>query len=90
VAGQFASLLFDLMVTSIPVPNVSLTLDGAKLVEVFPMAPLAAGQALVIGLSWYQSRAYVALHADRDGLPDLKRLAGAVEPAAYALASLVE
>jgi diacylglycerol O-acyltransferase len=90
VAGQFASLLFDLMVTSIPVPNVSLALDGAKLVEVFPMAPLAAGQALVIGLSWYQSRAYVALHADRDGLPDLKRLAGAVEPAAYALASLVE
>jgi diacylglycerol O-acyltransferase len=90
VAGQGASLLFDLMVTSIPVPSVRFTLDGAELTEVFPIAPLAAGQALVIGLSWYQGRAYLALHADRDGLPDVQRLAEAIEPAAGELASLIE
>ncbi|MBV8992904.1 MAG: wax ester/triacylglycerol synthase family O-acyltransferase [Pseudonocardiales bacterium] len=90
VAGQGASLLFDLMVTSIPVPSVRFTLDGAELAEVFPMAPLAAGQALVIGLSWYRRRTYVALHADRDGLPDVQRLAEAIEPAAGELASLIE
>ena len=90
MAGQGAPLLFDLMLTSVPVPNISLTCDGAELVEIFPMPPLLAGQALVIGLSWYRDRAYVGLHADRDGLPDVKKLAEAVEPAAYALATLVE
>jgi hypothetical protein len=51
---------------------------------------LAAGQALVIGLSWYQGRAYVALNADRDGLPDVQHLAEAIQPAATALGSLKE
>ncbi len=90
VAGQGASLLFDLMVTSIPVPSIPFTLDGAPLAEVFPIAPLAAGQALVVGLSWYQGRAYVALNADRDGLPDVQQLAEAIEPAASALGGLNE
>lgn len=54
VAGQGASLLFGLMVTSIPVPSFPFTLDGAALAEDFPIAPLAAGQALVVGLSWEQ------------------------------------
>lgn len=90
VAGQGAALLFDLMVTSIPVPSIPFTLDGAELAEVFPMAPLAAGQALVIGLSWYRRRAYVALHADRDGLPDVQCLAEAVAPAVCELSGLIE
>jgi diacylglycerol O-acyltransferase / wax synthase len=90
VAGQGASLLFDFMVTSIPVPSLSFTLDGARLEEVFPIAPLAAGQALVVGLSWYQDSAYIALHADREGLPDVQRLAEAIQPSAVALDSLIE
>jgi len=36
VAGQGASLLFDLMVTSIPLPGIPFTLDGAELEEIFP------------------------------------------------------
>jgi diacylglycerol O-acyltransferase len=88
VAGQGASLLFDLMVTSIPVPSIPFTLDDAALAEVFPIAPLAAGQALVVGLSWYQGRAYVALNVDRDGLPDVQQLAEAVQPATTTLDSL--
>jgi diacylglycerol O-acyltransferase len=85
VAGQGASLLFDLMVTSIPLPAIRFTLDGAELEEVFPLAPLAAGQALVVGLSWYRDSAYVSLLADREGLPDVPRLAEAIQPAADAL-----
>jgi diacylglycerol O-acyltransferase / wax synthase len=77
-------------VTSIPVPSIPYTLDGAALAEIFPIAPLVAGQALVIGLSWYQGRAYVALNADRDGLPDVQQLAEAIQPAATALGSLKE
>jgi diacylglycerol O-acyltransferase / wax synthase len=90
VAGQGASLLFDLMVTSIPVPSLPFTLGGAQLEEVFPIAPLAAGQALVVGLSWYQDHAYIALHADWEGLPDVQRLAEAIQPSMAALGSLIE
>ncbi|MDQ3761289.1 MAG: wax ester/triacylglycerol synthase family O-acyltransferase [Actinomycetota bacterium] len=89
VAGQVASLLFDLMVTSIPLPGIPFTLDGAELAEVFPMAPLVAGQALVVGLSWYRDSAFVALHADREGLPDVQRLAEAIQPSAVALERLI-
>ncbi|MGH3870956.1 MAG: wax ester/triacylglycerol synthase family O-acyltransferase [Pseudonocardiaceae bacterium] len=85
VAGQGASLLFDLMVTSIPLPGIRFTLDGAELAEIFPLAPLAAGQALVVGLAWYRDSAYVGLLADREGLPDVQRLAEAIQPAADAL-----
>ncbi|MFZ0122365.1 MAG: wax ester/triacylglycerol synthase family O-acyltransferase [Pseudonocardiaceae bacterium] len=90
VAGQAASLLFDLMVTSIPVPSIPFTLDGAELEEVFPIAPLAAGQALVVGLSWYQDTAYIALHADRGALPDVRQLAEAMQPGVVALNAFVE
>jgi hypothetical protein len=85
VAGQGTSLLFDLMVTSIPLPAMRLTLDGAELEEVFPLAPLAPGQALVVGLSCYRDSAFVALLADRQGLPDVQRLADTIAPAAAAL-----
>jgi hypothetical protein len=90
VAGQAASLLFDLMVTSIPVPSIPFILDGAELEEVFPIAPLAAGQALVVGLSWYQDTAYIALHADRGALPDVRQLAEAMQPGVVALNAFVE
>ncbi|MGH3981814.1 MAG: wax ester/triacylglycerol synthase family O-acyltransferase [Pseudonocardiaceae bacterium] len=85
VAGQGASLLFDLVVTSIPLPTMRFTLDGAELDEVFPLPPLAPGQALVVGLSWYRDSASVGLLADREGFPDVQRLADAITPAAAAL-----
>jgi WS/DGAT/MGAT family acyltransferase len=85
VAGQGAALLFDLLVTSIPLPAMRFTLDGAELEEVFPLAPLAPGQALVVGLSWYRDSAYAALLVDREGFPDVQRLADAIAPAAAAL-----
>ncbi|MDQ4011338.1 MAG: wax ester/triacylglycerol synthase family O-acyltransferase [Actinomycetota bacterium] len=85
VAGQGVALLFDLMVTSIPLPAIRLTLDGADLEEVFPLAPLLAGQALAVGLCSYQDSAYVGLLADRQGFPDVQRLADAIAPAAAAL-----
>ncbi|HEY6421709.1 MAG TPA: WS/DGAT domain-containing protein, partial [Pseudonocardiaceae bacterium] len=85
VAGQGAPLLFDLMVTSVPLPRIPFMLDGAELEEIFPLAPLAAGQALVIGLSCYRDSAYVGLLADREGLPDVQRLAEAMQTAAVTL-----
>jgi WS/DGAT/MGAT family acyltransferase len=86
LARHGAPLLFDTMITNVPIPARALTLAGAQLQEVYPIAPLARGQALGIALSAYQGKVHVGLHADRQALPDLRRLADAV-PAA--LASLI-
>ncbi|MGQ0775114.1 MAG: wax ester/triacylglycerol synthase family O-acyltransferase [Pseudonocardiales bacterium] len=78
VAGQVAALLFDLMVTSVPMPGISLRLCGAELEEVFPVAPLPSGHALGVALSCYRGTAYIALHVDREALPDVQGLVDAI------------
>ncbi|MGH3904666.1 MAG: wax ester/triacylglycerol synthase family O-acyltransferase [Pseudonocardiaceae bacterium] len=78
MAGQVAALLFDILVTSVPVPGIPLRLDGAELEEIFPIAPLAPGHALGVALSSYRGTAYIGLHADGTALPDVQGLAEAV------------
>lgn len=41
VTGQAAPLLFDTVVTNVPLPNVRMSLDGAQLTEMYPLVPLA-------------------------------------------------
>jgi WS/DGAT/MGAT family acyltransferase len=82
-----AGLLFDTMVTNVPLPSRPMSLAGARLEEVYPIAPLAPGQPLGIALSAYQGRVHVGLHADRQALPDLHHLADAVPAALAGLAA---
>jgi WS/DGAT/MGAT family acyltransferase len=84
-AGRGASLLFDTIVTSVPLPNLSLHLTGAELREIYPVVPLAHGHALGIAVSTYRGTAHLTLHADRQAMPDLTRLAAAVPAALTAL-----
>ena len=86
LARHGASLLFDTMVTNVPIPSRQLSLAGAPLKEVYPIVPLAHGQALGIALSAYRGRVHIGLHADRRAMPDLHRLADAVPVALSALA----
>ncbi|WP_425508541.1 wax ester/triacylglycerol synthase domain-containing protein [Streptomyces roseirectus] len=78
VAGHAARLWFDVLVTSVPLPGVGLRLGGHPVVEVYPYAPLARGQALAVALSSYRGRVHVGLVADGAAVPDLDRLADAV------------
>lgn len=78
VAGQVAALLFDILVTSVPLPGIALRLDGAELEEIFPVAPLAPGHALGVALSCYRGTAYIGLHVDREAMPDVQGLAEAI------------
>jgi hypothetical protein len=84
-AGQAASLLFDLLVTSVPLPGVPLRLAGAELAEVYPVPPLAPSHALGVAMSSYRGSAYVGLHVDRDAMPDLDGLAAAFPASARTL-----
>lgn len=77
-ASQRAPLLFDTVITTVPVPAVPLTLAGAGMSAIFPMVPLAEGHALNIALLNYQGQVNVGLFGDRRSLPDLDVLADAI------------
>ncbi len=78
LAANAARMLFDLLVTSVPLPRSALSLAGCPLSALYPMAPLARGQSLAVALSTYGGRVHVGLVADGKALPDLDRLAAAV------------
>ncbi|MYZ40780.1 MULTISPECIES: WS/DGAT domain-containing protein, partial [unclassified Streptomyces] len=75
LAGSAARMLFDILVTSVPLPRSTLSLGGCPLREVYPMAPLTRGQSLAVALTTYGGRVHVGLVADGKAVPDLDRLA---------------
>ncbi|MFF4166636.1 wax ester/triacylglycerol synthase family O-acyltransferase [Streptomyces sp. NPDC001741] len=89
LAGNAARMLFDILVTSVPLPRSALSLGGCPLRAVYPMAPLARGQSLAVALSTYGGRVQVGLVADGKALPDLDRLAAAMREELRDLHALV-
>lgn len=77
-AAHAAPLLFDIVVTSVPLPPLPLHLGGARLEELYPIAPLASGHALAIGLSRYRDGVHIGLYADGAALPDMEKLTEAL------------
>ncbi|MEU6140787.1 wax ester/triacylglycerol synthase family O-acyltransferase [Streptomyces sp. NPDC047081] len=78
LAGQAARLWFDILVTSVPLPGIGLKLGGNPVTEVYPLAPLARGQALAVAVSTYRGHVHYGLVADAKAVPDLDRLAAAL------------
>ncbi|MEU7583264.1 wax ester/triacylglycerol synthase family O-acyltransferase [Streptomyces sp. NPDC041068] len=78
VVAQAARLLFDILVTSVPLPGIGLRLGGCPLAEVYPFAPLARGQSLAVAVSTYRGRVHYGLIADAAAVPDLELLAQSV------------
>jgi diacylglycerol O-acyltransferase len=81
LAAPASSRLFNTVITQVPLPDLNLTLAGARLTEIYPVVPLAAGQALGVAVSTYLGTAHVGLHADYDALPDLDQLGSDVTDA---------
>lgn len=75
IAGNAARILFDVLVTSVPLPRATLSFGGCPLREIYPMAPLARGQSLAVGLTTYGGQVHVGLVADGKAVPDLGGLA---------------
>lgn len=74
VTGRGAPLLFDTVITNVPLPDMPASLDGASLREVYPLVPLAAGHALSIAASQYRDRVHIGIQANRAALPDIEKL----------------
>ena len=79
VASSFTRRLFNLVVTNVPGPQFPLYAAGARMLEMYPVVPLAKGQAVSIGLTSYDGGVYYGLNADRDAMPDIDVLAGLIE-----------
>lgn len=84
-AGAAAPLLFDTVVTNVPLPSVPLRLDGAVLEEVYPFAPLAPTQTVGFAISPYRDAVHIGVQGDQDAVPDVDVLANAVVKSATTL-----
>lgn len=84
-AGLAAPLLFDLVVTTVPVPSARHALAGAPLAQVYPFVPLAPHQAVGIAVAPYLDSVHIGLQANADAVADLGSLRDAVAKAAAEL-----
>ncbi|GEL19832.1 WS/DGAT/MGAT family O-acyltransferase [Pseudonocardia asaccharolytica] len=78
-ASVISKRIFNLVVTNVPGPQFPLYAAGARLLEMFPVVPLAKGQALAIGLTSYDGGVYYGFNGDRDAMADVDVLAGLVD-----------
>ncbi|MFF4159972.1 wax ester/triacylglycerol synthase family O-acyltransferase [Streptomyces sp. NPDC001678] len=72
-------LFYDLLVSSVPLRGShGLTLANSRLREACPLAPLAPGQSLAVGITTYEDRICYGLLADAVAVPDLDLLARSI------------
>ena len=83
---QSRQRFFNLVVTNVPGPQMPLYILGRRLKGLYPVVPLAAGQALGIAIMSYDGRLGFGLLADYDALPDLEAIAQHLEDAIESLA----
>jgi len=75
LASQFSSHAYNVLVTNVPGPPRPLYAMGARMLDMYPVVPLAGGQAVSIGITSYDGGMHYGLNADRDALPDVDVLA---------------
>jgi diacylglycerol O-acyltransferase len=69
----------NMVVTNVPGPPTPLYLLGARMLEAYPMVPLAMNMALGIALFSNAGRLFWGFHADWDVIPDLHDFVQAIE-----------
>jgi diacylglycerol O-acyltransferase len=92
VMGQASRVMarqrfFNVVVTNVPGPQIPLYLAGKRMIDTFPMVPLAKNQALGIALLSYAGRINFGLVGDYDLLWDLDDFANDVHDALAELAA---
>jgi diacylglycerol O-acyltransferase / wax synthase len=90
LASQFSSQVYNVLVTNVPGPPRPLYAMGARMLDMYPVVPLAGGQAVSIGITSYDGGMHYGLNADRDAVPDVDVLACALTDALAELVSAVE
>ena len=92
VMGQASRVMarqrfFNVVVTNVPGPQIPLYLAGRRMIDPFPMVPLAKNQALGIALLSYAGRINFGLVGDFDLMYDLDDFANDLEESLAELAA---
>lgn len=80
-ATAMSRRVFNLMISNVPGPQRPRFAGQARMVATYPLIPLVSDHALAIGLTSYEGRIHLGLHADRSAMPDLDELVAGVETA---------
>jgi hypothetical protein len=72
--SMYATRLFNLTVTNVPGPQMTLYALGARLQEIWPLVPLAADHAVGVAVISYDGQVFFCVNADRDATPDIEVL----------------
>ncbi len=75
VAGQLSGRMYNVLVTNAPGPQVTLYAGGSPVVAMYPIAPLAKGQALAVACTSYNGGVFFGFTVDRDAIPDVEEFA---------------
>ena len=70
---------YNLVVTNVPGPPFPVFMDGARLLQAYPLVPLFTHQALGIALLSYDGGLYWGFNSCWDAMPDLHEMVLAVE-----------
>jgi diacylglycerol O-acyltransferase len=73
--------IHNLVISNVPGPPFPLYMAGAELVAAYPMGPIMDGAGLNITVLSYRDHLDIGFLGDRDLVPDIWDLAGAVQPA---------
>jgi diacylglycerol O-acyltransferase / wax synthase len=73
-------------VTNIPGPQIPLYLLGAKMLQMYPWAPLAPGVGVSVGLISYNGKMCWGFNADYELVPDLRKFVEMIDAAFQELA----
>jgi diacylglycerol O-acyltransferase len=92
VMGQASRVMarqrfFNVVITNVPGPQIPLYLAGKRMIDTFPMVPLAKNQALGVALLSYAGRINFGLVGDYDLLWDLDDFANDVQDSLAELAA---
>jgi diacylglycerol O-acyltransferase len=80
-AAGMSRRMFNLVLTNVPGPQYPLYAAGARMLEAYPVVPLARGQALSIGVTSYDGQVFFGLYGDREAMSDLDVLGDAIDDA---------
>jgi hypothetical protein len=69
----------NLVITNIPGPEAPLYLMGARMLEAYPIVPLARNLAVGVALLSYCGYLHIGVFGDPDALPDLAAFAAALD-----------
>ncbi len=89
VAGQLSRRMYNVLITNVPGPQIPLYAAGFPVEAMYPVAPLAIGQALAVSCTSYNGGVFFGMTADRDAIPDVEEFAIAIREAVEELRATV-